>query len=1135
VKIEDITVEVRYPNLTRAGQVPDYNLVGATFISRFNNVGSWSLRMPFGDPLVELLRTPGFGIVVTGPDDKVLISGPTLAAKLVQSASDVRGEWLIEGSDDSIVLAERLAYPEPSIGDVTAQTVSHDRRTGTSELVMKGYVNDNIADPGNGRDVPGLVVAPNLDRGGLVNSSARFTELQTLLYGIAESVNLGYDVKQVDDNLVFDVYQPVDRSAFVRMDIENQQLSSAEYGYTAPKATRAIVAGQGTDVERLFIERSNTESIDAETLWARRIEVFEDSRSSEDVAELEQAGDEKLAEDGRTIVSLSVTPTNDLRMSYPADWGLGDVVAVVAGQIETQAVVTEVGVSIGVDGVRVAAVVGSPVAVDFESSLISRSNSQERRISNLERNELSGGGPAADNFRGQCGVITDRVVAGTTLGVYRTTGITADFDADISFNTTLGTADRFGIKNTSGATVLARVYASADCTSANNQTLGVKLAYNGVAIDESECRAFTGAANQEAKLVTSWIIEMEPDAEVSIFIANHSGTQAITVKRARVVVSGVVGQGPRGPQGIQGEVGPVGPIGLQGEQGIPGEAATVDVGVTTVVTPDSDPLVTNSGSSSDAVLDFDLPRAPDVSVGSVVTGDPGSTVTVTDTGVDGDVVLNFSIPKGEPGTLEGLTVVDPIAYDDTTGTLFWDRPLGEVSSLATACSFQTWGFLVDGKRIYTRGNSSTESGTATTATENPARVPFPRETGQLVDYQVGPSSYALFDNGNLWVWGENASGQLGLGNTTAQPNPVLTMAEVVAVWFPKNQGMHDRRVSNTFIKMSNGNYLCAGNNLNGVLGIGNTTNQTSWVLATGMNNLEAISPIRRIDSFGGSISAMVFTELENGSVYAQGTGTHGALGTGTTTLANSVPVDVTANWGGSGYRTLQVICGVGYRSGTTNSQSNDTMMLREVIATGERRIFTAGEGNWGLHGDGTLTDRSIPTIVPTIGTDILKVARIGGTVSANFAVMSDGKLWAWGRNSRGQLGVGNTVQQNSPVLAATDAADLLTELSDSELTPFETACFYKDNQGFIKGCGLNTSGQIGDGTILQRNTWVDVRLPSEADVIAIGILGYGVDRFTVFLTSRGRIYGTGYNGRKDLYDWTTTNVLVPFLLTLPNV
>lgn len=142
-------------------------------------------------------------------------------------------------------------------------------------------------------------------------------------------------------------------------------------------------------------------------------------------------------------------------------------------------------------------------------------------------------------IRGQCSKMTDGTIDIVSAGAYVSTGLTATMDADTAYGMVLGTTDTFGLKNNSGATKLFRIYGSIDATDGNNSTLGVKLAKNGTAIDSSECRAFTGSGAQEAKLVTSWMVELANGDEVSLLIANHSNSSDIILKRGRIVASEV--------------------------------------------------------------------------------------------------------------------------------------------------------------------------------------------------------------------------------------------------------------------------------------------------------------------------------------------------------------------------------------------------------------------------------------------------------------------------------------------------------------------------------------------------------------------------------------------------------------------
>ena len=385
MRVDDLIIEVRNPDLDRVGQFTPADLVGTTFVLRFNNVGAWEMKLPSGHPLGELLRQPGYGLVVTGPDGTVIMSGPTTGARLEQTTDNIQGDWAISGASDDLILSERLAYPTPTSADVTAQTLPYDIREDVAETVLKGYVNANLG-PSAPVARQALTVEADSARGENVYGSARFHNIQELLYDIAQVGQVGYQVKQVGADLQFQVYEPEDKSLIVRMDLQNQKLSKTEYTYSSAKVTRAIVAGQGEAEVRKFVEVSNTDSLAAETAWGRRIEMFKDSRNSELDDALIQAGNEVLVDEGKTIVQMSVTPSDDQNMRFGVDWYLGDKVTVVVNDIEASAVVTEVGISIQGDGVRIGATVGTPVAVDFESKIIAKQVTTDERLANLERN-----------------------------------------------------------------------------------------------------------------------------------------------------------------------------------------------------------------------------------------------------------------------------------------------------------------------------------------------------------------------------------------------------------------------------------------------------------------------------------------------------------------------------------------------------------------------------------------------------------------------------------------------------------------------------------------------------------------------------------------------------------------------------
>jgi ribosomal protein L35AE/L33A len=111
------------------------------------------------------------------------------------------------------------------------------------------------------------------------------------------------------------------------------------------------------------------------------------------------------------------------------------------------------------------------------------------------------------------------------------------------------------------------------------------------------------------------------------------------------------------------------PAVLSVELGTPGPAATVTVGSTTTLSAGSSATVTNSGSSLAAVLNFGIPAGPQgsqgptgatgatgatgpagasatITVGSTTTLSPGASATVTNSGTSSAAVLDFGIPSG---------------------------------------------------------------------------------------------------------------------------------------------------------------------------------------------------------------------------------------------------------------------------------------------------------------------------------------------------------------------------------------------------------------------------------------------------------------------------------------------------------
>jgi len=107
-------------------------------------------------------------------------------------------------------------------------------------------------------------------------------------------------------------------------------------------------------------------------------------------------------------------------------------------------------------------------------------------------------------------------------------------------------------------------------------------------------------------------------------IQGLTGPQGETGPQGPQGIQGIQGeQGIEGEQGVQGETGPQGPqgetgaTGAQGPQGNPGTAATITIGAVNTGSAGTNVIVTNSGTSTAAILNFTIPKGDQ--------GDPAST------------------------------------------------------------------------------------------------------------------------------------------------------------------------------------------------------------------------------------------------------------------------------------------------------------------------------------------------------------------------------------------------------------------------------------------------------------------------------------------------------------------------------
>ena len=289
---------------------------------------------------------------------------------------------------------------------------------------------------------------------------------------------------------------------------------------------------------------------------------------------------------------------------------------------------------------------------------------------------------------------------------------------------------------------------------------------------------------------------------------------------------------------------------------------------------------------------------------------------------------------------------------------------------------------------------------------------------------------AVKTDGTLWTWGQNSYGQIGDNTVTKRSSPVQTIAG----------GTNWKQVScgsdHTACIKADGTLWTWGFNNTGQLGDNTGTNRSSPVQTiTGGTNWKQVA-------CGFDSSAAVKTD---GTLWLWGYNAYGKLGDNTPTSRSSPVQTITGgnNW-------VQVACG-----------QNHTAAIKT-----DGTLWLWGSNANGRLGDNTETDRSSPVQTITGGNNWKQVA-CGYLHTA--AIKTDGTLWTWGLNLRGQLGNNTVTSRSSPVQTVAGGTNW-KQVDCSKRALFSSATAAVKTDGTLWTWGSNAIGQLGDNTVTNRSS-----------------------------------------------------------------
>ncbi len=288
---------------------------------------------------------------------------------------------------------------------------------------------------------------------------------------------------------------------------------------------------------------------------------------------------------------------------------------------------------------------------------------------------------------------------------------------------------------------------------------------------------------------------------------------------------------------------------------------------------------------------------------------------------------------------------------------------------------------------------------------------------------------ALNAKGGVACWGSNQSGELGDGTNRPHPRPIAVKG--------LDSGVKTVATAGAFsCAVTLGNQaLCWGWNGRGQLGDGTFTSHAAPLPVARQANITTIA-------LGG---VHVCGVRVNGSVACWGDGSVGQLGNGGTE-SSLVPATVT----GLSADVRAVAAGIFHTCALTNAGG----------------VKCWGQNGHGELGDGTTSNRLVPTDVIGLGASVVAIAA-GETHTC--ALLESAAVKCWGND---RLTPGDVLGLDSPVTAITAGGG-----HDCALT----------SAGGVKCWGGNYYGQLGDGTVVSSESPVDVLgLRSGVAMIAAG-------------------------------------------------
>jgi alpha-tubulin suppressor-like RCC1 family protein len=190
------------------------------------------------------------------------------------------------------------------------------------------------------------------------------------------------------------------------------------------------------------------------------------------------------------------------------------------------------------------------------------------------------------------------------------------------------------------------------------------------------------------------------------------------------------------------------------------------------------------------------------------------------------------------------------------------------------------------------------------------------------------------------------------------------------------------------------------------------------------------------------------------------------------------------------------------------------------------RVFAWGRNHRGQLGIGTTIDTTSPQQVDLGGALAGKrVIAVAAGEDFSLALTDEGRVYSWGSNQRGQLGNGTTTDSSVPV--AVDASGALSGKTITKIAAGLGHAVALASDGKVITWGFNSNGQLGIGSAATQ-VLVPTAVESTGVLAGKSVTAIAAGYFhSLALGANGHIYAWGFNFIGQLGDGSTDDRSVP--------